>query len=255
MKRKIELGGEDKKDNVGGVVVEEEEMLTPTPSSNLSKKRKPNHDETLHDKYIKKVGKLNPTFPHNEIRQLVNEKFPVAMASILDLFGISLDYSYLIPTEQIKRHIINIIKEAINIPMYKLVYTYLSHFQHMKTVIETYKNDEETSKKLAEVLVNMEPPGKGEDSFADYVNELNFIIKGVIKRVAGVIESKELMKGNGKMANVILSQINLDYNIKVDICIFLTNFICVFGGEDFYTYFMDNEKFVQNIVSKYITKD
>nr|WRY70670.1 hypothetical protein GCMLICPM_00107 [White spot syndrome virus]WRY70837.1 hypothetical protein GGHGEOLK_00109 [White spot syndrome virus]WRY71003.1 hypothetical protein OACAMADH_00104 [White spot syndrome virus]BDX28221.1 MAG: hypothetical protein [White spot syndrome virus]BDX28387.1 MAG: hypothetical protein [White spot syndrome virus] len=235
-----------------------EDKSSSTSSKKKSKSNK--HTKTKEEQlleFVKDLERSDPTVPDEKVKQEVEEKSPEAIAEIFSMFGIAQDSKFksLLPIERIKSITTKIVIDAINQPVRKMLVDHLYHFKEMQNVVEKCKDD--SDEKLSVILKSKKSPKEFDLSFSDYVDRLNRILVGVIKRVAGAIESKELLQSNSMIMNSVLGTVvsNIPYNMKINICVFLTNFICTFANDDLYTFFRDDEKFVMSQVTRYISKD
>ena len=206
-------------------------------------------------KYMKKVAAADQTTPDDNVEAEVKIRTPASIKMIMKEFDISQNSQFLklLPEDNIINIVTSIVIKGINEPIRQLIYTHLPHYKQLEKVVTERQLSVQKRITVAEELKQLDPPGEGEPPYSEFVELLHGIMTNIIKRVAGVIESNELLSSNSIFTHAILSQITLKHNIKTKICTYLFNEICTFAGEVLYTFFMDDKKLITTIISKNIS--
>ena len=230
------------------------DTTTTTTISKKNRKRKTDSEEKLLKKYKREVARWDPTALDADVEEIVEKRFSVSIASFFKEFDVCLESQFMkfIPEGKIKKTITDIVINDVNAPIRELIYTHLPHFQQLKAVVKRRQQLDDLPATLVEELRRLDPPGDGEPPFSEFVEHLHGIMTKVIQRVAGAIESNELLRGDSGFANAVLSRITLQHNIKIRICTYLFNEICAFAGEDLYTFFTVDTKLIKGIVNRYL---
>lgn len=219
------------------------------------KKRKTDlSEEKLMKKYMRKVAAADHTTPDENVEAKVKSRTPTSIKMIMKELGMDQNSRFmkLLPEDNIIKIVTSIVIKGINEPIRQLIYTHLPHYKQLERVVKKRQLFQKSTT-IVEELKQLDPPGEGEPSYAEFVELLHGIMTNVIKRVAGVIESNELLSGDNMFTNALLSQITLQHNIKTKICTYLFNEICTFAGEVLYTFFIDDKKLIKTIVNKNIS--
>ena len=216
------------------------------------KKKKSSSDEEMYKKYIEKIGLLEPTIPDAKIYSKVEAAAPDTIGDIVGELGIAKDNKLIkmIPEDTIKKLVSDIIIEEVNKHVRSLIVFYLPHFMQMKEVVD--KVDGMENESISEELNKLKPPGEDEEPFSKFTSAMNNIMVRVVKRVASVIDNKELVRGNNALTNAILDRIEIPRDIKINICKHLSNYILAFAGKDIYAYFLENSNLMNKAAEKYI---
>ena len=233
-----------------------------SPSSTSNKKRKKKREQSsdgrLHKKYEVMAARWDPTAPDDKVGEIVERRIPQSLAEIMKQLGFrqGSQYTERISREEIKGIIRKIVIDCINVPIRKLVYTHLLHFQELIAVVKRrdhFTTNGNPPKALAEELRQLDPPGEGEQPFSDFVESLHGIMADVVIQVAGVVENNELLRSNNPFVQAVLNRVTLARNVKIAICTHLFNEICAFAGDVFYAFFRDDRKLVKSLVMNNIS--
>nr|BDT63018.1 MAG: wsv310-like protein [Trachysalambria curvirostris nimavirus] len=206
--------------------------------------------------YERKVAALDPTISDERVSDIVRQRMPSSLSTILESLGVSNIYNRLIPTDAITEVVTGIVVEGINKPIRSLIYSHILHYQELQALVDKRRAVPSSPPSgrisLIDELSSLPSPDKNEESFSKFSNRLLGVMTGIIERVAGVIERRELITGNNCSVRSIMSRIELGRAAKIAICKHLFNEISTFAGIHLYHFFIDDSVRIQRLVEKTI---
>ena len=225
-----------------------------SPENETRERKKRRMGKKLVDKYKEQVDAADQTTPDVDVEKEVENRISRSIKKMTNEFKIDIGtFMKLFSPENIKKTVTDIVITDINKPLRGIIYTYLLHYKTLEKMTKERSKPGRKEITFAEELTQLDPPGENEPPFSDFVETLQCIMTKVIEKVVGAIENKKIFSDNNTFASsFLLKKINLPPNIKTKICSHLFDEICLFAGEVFYSFFMDDKKIIKEIINIYI---
>lgn len=209
-------------------------------------------EDKMMKKYNKFVKGLIPTIPSADVEEIVKDRVPNSIKMILGDLKIDHGLMKWLPEANVVATVTNIVIDGVNEPVARLVHSMPFHFKAFSDIAERRQNTASESPSIAEELRKLKPPAEGEAEYQTFVDQLQNLMTNIIRRVAFVINSNELVSG-GMLTSAIMSRISIPIATKRKICKHLFNQISTFAGESIYTFFISDEKLVRDTIITYLT--